>query len=125
MALSRFVKFCKLNPKSLTELAIAKSDLTQVGLVASATNTAESLLVAILLLVLRSYQGQITAQGQPLTDNRERALTYKLESLYERIVLARWQSAFKLPDRRVDTFICHLYCPDETEFGSSINPNWY
>jgi hypothetical protein len=70
-------------------LSISKAGL--VGLTASANNTAESLLVGILLTALANFQGVITDENnQPITDENDQAIAYDNSESFELLKLIAW-----------------------------------
>ena len=88
--------------QSSTVLTIAKADLTAVGLTASATNTAESLFVA-LLLIAKNY---LTVANQEL--NVEQGVTvapsdFNFQSLVTRNNLTYRQSTYTVNLQKIDT----------------------
>jgi hypothetical protein len=71
-------------------LSISKAGL--VGLTASANNTAESLLVGILLTALANFQGVITDENnQPITDENEVAIYFDNSESFEFLKIIPWQ----------------------------------
>ncbi|MBD2344173.1 hypothetical protein [Anabaena subtropica] len=71
-------------------LIIAKSDLP--GLTPSASNTSESLLVAILLKAFENFQGELTdPQENKVTDPQWRTITYNNSSLYLTLLMEPWR----------------------------------
>lgn len=74
-----------------TMLTISKAGL--VGLTASANNTAESLLVGILLTALANFQGVITDDNnQPITDENGVAISYDNSESFELLKIIPWQA---------------------------------
>jgi hypothetical protein len=70
-------------------LTISKADL--IGLTASSSNTAESLLVAILLTALANFQGLITDEnGVPITNENEVNISFDNSEAFELLKLIPW-----------------------------------
>lgn len=88
-------------------LVIDKGDLFQ--LTASATNTAESLLVAILLNAHRNFEGNIEhEQGNAITDELGENITFSNSNLYELLNLFYWNHQFITVNDQpkiLDTFV--------------------
>lgn len=71
-------------------LVINKASL--LGISPTTTNTAESLLVAILITALQNFQGTITDENnQPITDENNQSITYDNSSDFELIKLIGWK----------------------------------
>lgn len=71
-------------------LIIKKSDLP--GLTPSANNTAESLLLAILLNALRNFSGYLKDENnQPITDENNNPIEFDNSEIFEKIRIFRWE----------------------------------
>lgn len=97
--------------QTATTLSIAKADLTAVGLTASATNTAESLFVALLLLAKNSLT------PAALETNPEQSITiaqadFNFQTLIERNNQTYRQSTYSVNLQKLDT-------------GNTIDPDDY
>ncbi|AKG21488.1 hypothetical protein [Calothrix sp. 336/3] len=92
--------------ENASTISIPKSGLS--GLSASASNSPESLLAAILINALRQFQGEITANGQTLNANGN-PLTYSNKKYwYALINLEPWTTFFE-NGKVVHTFVFHSY----------------
>ncbi len=77
-------------------LTIQKSGLS---LTPQINNTAESLLVAILLKALENFQGQLTdPSGNKITDPQGVIVDYNNSNLYETLLIEPWQGYIKERD---------------------------
>ena len=94
-----------------TVLTIAKADLSAVGLTASATNTAESLFVALLLLAKNSLTptAQETNPDQSITVAQA---DFNFQTLVERNNQTYRQSTYSVNLQKLDT-------------GNTIDPDDY
>lgn len=94
-----------------TVLTIAKADLSAVGLTASATNTAESLFVALLLLAKNSLTptAQETNPDQSITVAQA---DFNFQTLVERNNQTYRQSTYSVNLQKLDT-------------GNNIDPDDY
>lgn len=97
--------------QTATTLSIAKADLTAVGLTASATNTAESLFVALLLLAKNSLTtvAQETNPDQSITVAEA---DFNFQTLVSRNNATYRQSTYSVNLQKLDT-------------GSTIDPDDY
>jgi hypothetical protein len=78
------------------ELIIKKSDLSAVGLTATASNGAEQLLVAILLQALSVFQGYLTDEnGNIIAEENNIPIGYDNRQLYELLEIFRWDAYAK------------------------------
>ncbi|BAT53775.1 hypothetical protein NOS3756_27380 [Nostoc sp. NIES-3756] len=101
-------------------IVIQKSDLPL--LTPSANNTAESLLVAILLKAFENFQGQLTdPQGNKITDPNGNTINYNNSTLYLTLLMEPWKGYI---ERRLgeyvvrDSLIIHQYLEyADTEFS--------
>ena len=94
-----------------TSLTIDKEDLIAVGLTPSATNTAESLLVAILL------KAKMTLTPEDLEANPDQSITITQADFNFQTLIQRNNTTY-----RQATYSINLQKPDA---GSVINPNDY
>lgn len=102
-------------------LVIRKGDLP--GLTASANNTAESLLVAILLQAWREFEGLLVDdQGETLVDETGDAIAYNQRELYEKLHLWFWKRQFT-GDRVLDTFVIDSFIKPPPSYGMALNSN--
>lgn len=77
--------------QTATELVIKKVDLAEVGLTATASNRAEQLVVAVLLQVLRNFQGILTDEnGNPITDIDNIPVEYDNRNFWEFLEIFKW-----------------------------------
>lgn len=75
-----------------TTITIYKSDLASVGLTSTTNNTAESLLVAILLKALENFQGILSDENnQPITDENNQLITFDNSEAFEWLKLVAWK----------------------------------
>lgn len=73
------------------ELIIKKSDLSAVGFTATASDRAEQLVVAVLLQVLRNFQGTLTDEnGNPITDTHNIPVEYDNRNFWEFLEIFKW-----------------------------------
>jgi len=97
--------------QTTTTLSIAKADLASVGLTASATNTAESLFVALLLLAKSS----LTPTAQETNPDQSITVTqadFNFQTLVTRNNATYRQSTYSVNLQKLDT-------------GSTIDPDDY
>ena len=84
--------------QSVNLLTINKADLPL--LTPSSNNTADSLLVAILLQVLSNFQGNLTDEkGNTVTDQNNIPITYDNSNYWDEVGLNYWGKTF--PNRLV------------------------
>lgn len=92
-------------------LIINKGDLFNLS--ASATNTAESLLIAIVINATRQFEGVIEDENnQPITDQSNLAITFNNSSLYELLTIFYWKRQFIVYQQQptiLDTFVVESY----------------
>lgn len=82
-------------------------------LTASSNNRAEQLIVAILLQLLEQFEGKLTApNGEAISDNQGREITYNNSKVYENIDCFQWKRYFKQPNYIVDSIIIKYLEPD-------------
>lgn len=95
-------------------LIISKADL--IKLTASANNTAESLLVAILLTALANFQGLITDEnGQLITDENGAAISFDNSESFELLKMIPWQPFLSARNNQPYIFnqiIVFVYAPN-------------
>lgn len=74
-------------------LVIDKRDF--INLSAAATNTGESLLVAILLNAYQQFEGNIVdGLNRPITDQLNKPITFNNSALYELLNIFHWRRQF-------------------------------
>jgi hypothetical protein len=101
--------------QTATQLVIKKSDLVAVGLTASANNTAEQLVVAILLQTLSIFQGYLTDEsGNIISDENNAQIGYDNRQLYELLEIFRWDAYAKERNGSgnvylTETIVIHYY----------------
>lgn len=93
--------------QSSDRLVIDKRDFIDLSL--ATINTSQSLLVAILLNAARTFEGTIEGElGQPITDERDRAITFNNSALYELLNIFYWKRqliTFQSQPKILDTFV--------------------
>ncbi|WP_414587403.1 hypothetical protein [Scytonema sp. PCC 10023] len=94
--------------QTATTLTISKADLATVGLSASATNSAESLVVALLLLA----QKYLSDENQALNPDIQITITQSFDSLVTRNNTTYRQRSYSIEMQRPDA-------------SAAINPNDY
>ncbi len=94
--------------QTTTTFSIAKADLAAVGLSASATNSAESLVVAILLLA----QKYLNDDNQAINPDIQVTIAQSFDSLVTRNNTTYRQRSYSIEMQKVDT-------------SAAINPNDY
>jgi hypothetical protein len=96
-------------------LIIQKSNLVRLTNL-STNNTAESLLVAILITALEKFEGELTDPAEnSVTDPADNAITYSNKNLYELLELIRWKSYYKQKSNEfylTDSIIIHQFTPN-------------
>ncbi len=92
-------------------LVINKGDLS--NLFANATNTAESLLVAIVMNACRQFEGVIEDNASlPITDENNSPITFNNSKLYETLNIFYWKRQFSIYQQQpiiLDTFVIENY----------------
>jgi hypothetical protein len=74
-------------------LVIQKSDLP--GLTPTTNNTAEELVVGILLKILENFEGSITDENNtPITTENSTSITYKQGDIFDSFFLESWRIVF-------------------------------
>ncbi len=95
------------------ELIIKKSDLSAVGLTPTANNSAQQLLVAILLKALSVFQAYVTDEsGNLLCDESGNIIGCDNRELYEFLEMFRWDAYVKQRFDNVyltETIVIHSY----------------
>ncbi len=96
-------------------LVISKSDL--ILLTPSSNNTAESLLIAILLNALRNFKGIIEDENyQPITDENSKPIEFDNSEAFELLKIFRWDSKLIQTNYGIkvrDTLVIEVYTPYE------------
>ncbi|BAZ02252.1 hypothetical protein NIES37_62640 [Tolypothrix tenuis PCC 7101] len=97
--------------QNIDTITIKKSDLP--GLLAASNNTAESLLVAILLKVLDTFAGKLTDEnGNPITDENGVPITFNQGDILDTFYLEYWRTIFKKKGNvnyRIFQFVLHEF----------------
>ncbi len=92
-------------------LVINKGDLFNLS--ASATNTAESLLVAIVINACRQFEGNVTDELDRLvTDQLNHPITYNNSKLFELLNVFYWNHQYitsQNTNKILDTFVVEEY----------------
>lgn len=109
--------------QSSASLTIQKSALAEVGLSPSASNRAESLIVALALVALRNWEGQVTAPGGIAITAGGKPLTYRQpRDLYEKIRLFQWERKFN-QGKQLDTIVAEIFLNPPTLPGIPLTPD--
>lgn len=115
LALSIESLFGKDASQNIDSIIIKKNNLP--GLTSSPSNTAESILVALILKIIENFEGNLTDnQGFSLTDNLGNKVTFSNRELYELLEGFFWKRDFT---RRNDSlfsrisFVIMSYTPDD------------
>ncbi|WP_041565276.1 hypothetical protein [Nostoc punctiforme] len=98
--------------QDIDTLIIKKSDL--IGLTASPSNTAESLLVAILLRASYAFEGSIGDEhGNKLSDEHGNSIGYSYRTFYEFLNVFIWEPKYVVRDENQlfikDTIVAESY----------------
>lgn len=102
-------------------LVIRKSDLP--GLTPSVNNTAESLLVAILLQSWGEFEGLLVDEtGEPVVDETGEAIGYNHRELFEKLNVWFWKRQFT-GGRVLDTFVIDVFVKSLPSYGTALNAN--
>ncbi|MEH1849284.1 MAG: hypothetical protein V7L25_31020 [Nostoc sp.] len=100
--------------QDVNALVISKASL--LGLSASANNTAESLLAAILITALQCFQGDINDEnGNALTDENSETITFDNSEVFEEVGLIQWETFLikrKTILYRINQVIAFVYAPN-------------
>jgi len=79
--------------QDIDHLVISKGDL--YGLSATSNNTAESLLVAIIVNACRQFEGTIEDENnQPITDENNVPITFNNSNLYDLLNILYWKKQY-------------------------------
>ena len=93
--------------QDIDRLVIDKGDLFNLS--ASATNTAESLLIAIVMNALRQFEGVIEGENNvSITNEKNVPITYNNSALYGLLNIFYWKRqyiSFQLLPYILDTFV--------------------
>ena len=102
-------------------LTIYKADLP--GLTPSANNTAESLLVSILLQAWNEFEGLLVDElGEAVVDELGEAIGYDQRELYEKLNVWFWKRQFT-QSKILDTFIMDVFIKPPPSFGNALIPD--
>lgn len=102
-------------------LTIHKSDLPR--LTPLINNTAESLLVALLLQAWNEFEGLLVDEtGQAVVDETGNALGYDQRELYEKLHLFFWKRQF-VEGKILDTFVVNVFVAPPPDYSISLNVN--
>lgn len=102
-------------------LVIRKSDLPK--LTPSVSNTAESLLVAILLQAWNEFEGVLVDEtGETVVDETGEAIGYDQRQLYEKLNLWFWKRQF-VGGRVLDTFVIDSFVTPSPSYGTALSAN--
>ncbi|MBD2210190.1 hypothetical protein H6G27_09900 [Nostoc linckia FACHB-104] len=97
--------------QNIDTITIKKSDLP--GILAASNNTAESLLVAILLKVLDTLLGKLTDEnGNPITDENNQPITFNQGDILDSFYLEYWRTIFRKKGNvnyRIFQFVLHQF----------------
>ena len=100
-------------------LTIHKTDLPR--LTPKANNTAESLLVAILLQAWGEFEGLLVDEtGEAVVDETGDALGYDHRDLYEKLNVWFWKRQF-VGGRVLDTFVIDVFVKPPTAFRTALS----
>ena len=100
-------------------LTIHKSDLPK--LTPLANNTAESLLVAILLQAWSEFDGLLVDEiGQAVVDETAEAIGYDQRELYEKVNVWFWKRQF-VGGSVLDTFVIDSFIKPPTAIGTPLS----
>lgn len=88
-------------------LIISKQDLPR--LTPTSNNTAESLVVGIILKILENFEGKLTtALGETITDEKGIPITYEQGDIFDVFYLFNWRVIFRTKqgnDYRITQFV--------------------
>ena len=102
-------------------LVIRKFDLP--GLTPSSNNTAESLLVALLLQASEEFEGLLVDEtGEAVTDETGEAIAYDQRELYEKLNVWFWKRQFT-GGRVLDTFVIDAFIKPPSSYGTVLSAN--
>ncbi|MDZ8190011.1 MAG: hypothetical protein RMX96_34895 [Nostoc sp. ChiSLP02] len=89
--------------QDISQIIIQKSDL--LGLTPATNNTAESLLVALILTAESTFEGEVVdSNGNYLADNQGNILSFDNSLLYEELVVSYWRKLIK-GQKIIDQFV--------------------
>lgn len=92
-------------------LVINKGDLSNLS--ASSTNTAESLLLAIVMNACKQFEGVIEdGNNQPITDENSSPITFSNLGIYALLAIFYWKKQFiffQSQPKILDTFVVESY----------------
>ena len=99
--------------QTANELIIKKSDLSAVGLTATASDRAEQLVIAILLKALENFQGNLTEENSNIiTDENNTPIGYDNRESFEFLQMFLWDAYAKTRNNQVfltETIILNSY----------------
>ncbi len=102
-------------------LVIRKGDLPK--LTPSANNTAESLLVAILLQAWYEFEGLLVDEtGEAVVDETGEAIGYDQRKLYEKLNVWFWRRQFT-GGRVLDIFVIDGFVKPPPSYGTALSVN--
>jgi len=96
-------------------------------LTAAATNTAQSLLISLILLAASNFSGYLENEsGEVLTNEQDQPLEFDNASLYESLVVSFWRAT---PQKKygvpviVYTFLIEFFASSEIDYSTPIEPD--
>lgn len=96
--------------QDINRVVISKLDFP--NLLATNSNTAESLLVAILINACDRFSGTVTSNdGTPIIDNDGIPITYNNSALYDLLNIFYWKRQFlktQIQPKTIDTFVVEI-----------------
>jgi hypothetical protein len=102
-----------------TALIIDKSDLP--NLTSQANNTAESLLVALVLQAWNEFEGLLVDEmGEAVVDEMGGAIAYDQRELYEKLNVWFWKRQF-VGGRVLDTFVIDAFVKPPPAPGTTLS----
>lgn len=96
--------------QNISTLVIHKTELP--GLNAVSSNTAESLVVGILLKILENFEGKLTTEtGETITNETGVAITFNQGDIADLFYLQYWRVIFrtKTLDYRIFQLVLHVF----------------
>lgn len=109
--------------QTASTLTIQKSALAEAGLSTSASNRAESLIVALALVALRNWEGTITAPGGIVITAGGKPLTYRQpRDFYEKLRLFEWERKLSA-GKQLDTIVAEIFLNPPTDPGTPLTPD--
>lgn len=107
--------------QDIDRLVINKGDLSNLS--ASASNTAESLLLAILLNAHNNFEGILVDENfESIIDETGQLISYDHSQLYKKVNLWFWRRQF-IADKILDSFVIDCFISPPTIYGAPFNPN--